>query len=107
MLTAILTYLAIDAVFSAITLGVAVYVFRKRGDYIRNILRNWLGVKDPEVTPADFDRNGAYLWAYEKYENNLEDEDDADDLPEDPGQFDEEEYDLENTRETIDYSKKH
>jgi hypothetical protein len=102
MLTAILTYLAIDAVLSVITLGVAVYVFRKRGDYIRNMLRNWLGVKDPEVTPADFDRNGAYLWSYEKYEGHIEDEEDADedDLPEDPGEFDDEKFDMEKTVET-------
>jgi hypothetical protein len=106
VLTAILTYLVIDAVLSVITLGVAVYVFRKRGDYIRNVLRNWLGVKDPEVTPADFDRNGAYLWSYEQNSDSDPDED----LDEDndyPGEFDQEKYDMDRTVETIDYSKKH
>lgn len=66
MLSAILTYLAIDAILSVITLAVAVYVLRKRGGLIRQVLRNWLGVKDPvyyapEVSPSDFDEEGLYM----------------------------------------------
>ena len=87
MLNAILTYLAIDAVVSLVTLGLAVYVFRKRGDMIRHILRSWLGVKDqviyyPEVTPSDFDERGLYVGNRnaELSVDDLEgDEDDLDD----------------------------
>lgn len=66
MLNAVLTYLAIDAVLSVITLGVAVYVFRKRSWYIRSMLRTWLGVDGrviyySEVRRSDFNEEGLYV----------------------------------------------
>lgn len=83
MLSMILTYLAIDAVVSLVTLGVAIYVFRKRGSMIRSMLRSWLGVKDPviyypEVSATDFNEEGLYV-GNRNADMSLDDMEDAED----------------------------
>jgi hypothetical protein len=97
MLTALLVYLAIDAVISLITLGLGIYLLRTRGAQVRYVLRQWLGIKEPmvhhcEVHRHDFDENGIYLgklddanedeYELDSYDDNAfvyEDEEDLED----------------------------